>query len=78
MEKKLTKQQRANIENKHKPLQEKRYMLTDQCFWEQNPPKDYNPLDPKRTPHAVTLVDVDSGSIVILKSGSIIQVIDPA
>jgi hypothetical protein len=63
---------------KHRPLQEKRYLLTDQCFWKQHPPKDYNPLDPNRAPHAIMLVDVETGSVAILKSVSIIQVIEPA
>lgn len=76
MKKKLTKQQKKNLKNKHKPLKRKRYLLTDQCFWEQHPPPDYNPLDPKRTPHAVSIVDVDTGTVVILNSGSIIEVIE--
>jgi hypothetical protein len=53
-------------------------LVTDQCFWEsQNTPDNYNPLDPKRAPHAITLVDVATGTIVLLKSGSVIQVIEP-
>lgn len=71
----LTKQQKKNLASKHTPLMEKEYIVTDQCFWEQNPPKDYNPLDPKRTPHSVSLVDKENGSIVLLKSGSIIKVV---
>lgn len=73
---KLSKQQEMNILNKFIPQKEKRYILTDQCFWEENPPKDYNILDPKRKPHAVTLVDPENGSVVMLKSGSIISVIE--
>lgn len=64
-----------NIVKKLKPLEQKEYILTDQCFWETNPPKDYNPLDPKRKPHAITLVDPETGSISILQSGSIIKVV---
>lgn len=73
----LTKQQRANIQNKRTPLPHKRYLITDQCFWKENPPEDYNPLDPERKPHGITLVDVDSGTIVFLESGSIIQIVEP-
>jgi hypothetical protein len=46
-------------------------------FRARNPPQDYNPLDPNPKPHAIQLVDVETGSVVMLKSGSIIQVIDP-
>jgi hypothetical protein len=63
--------------DKFMPLRKKRYMVTDQCFWMTHPPKDYNPLDPSRAPHAVQLVDVETGTVVNLHSGSIIQVIDP-
>ena len=63
--------------HKFKPLKEKRYMVTDQCMWESAKMENYNPLDPKRTPHALTLVDMETGSIAFLKSGSIIQVIEP-
>lgn len=62
--------------DKFLPIHEKEYLITDQCFWETNPPENYNPLDPKRTPHSVTLVDVETGSIALLKSGSIIKVIE--
>lgn len=73
----LTKKQQRNLRNKTKPQKKKRYMLTDFCFWEQNPPPDYNPLDPNRKPHAVQLVDVETGTVALLKSGSIIEVIEP-
>lgn len=62
---------------KFKPLREKRYMVTDQCMWEASKLKDYNPLDPRRAPHALTIVDIETGSIAFLKSGSIIQVVEP-
>lgn len=75
LQEELTPQQKKNLVNKHIPQREAEYIVTDQCFWEQNPPKDYNVLDPKRSPHAVTLVDKSNGSIVLLKSGSIIKVI---
>lgn len=58
-----------------KPLFEKQYMVTDQCFWESEKPENYNPLDPKRAPHAITLVDIETGTIALLESGSIIKVI---
>ena len=57
-------------------LKNKAYVLTDQCFWNTNPSKDYNPLDPNRKPHSVTIVDVETGSIAMLKSGSIIKVLE--
>jgi hypothetical protein len=72
-----TKTKSEPLADKFTPLAEKTYMVTDQCFWETNKPENYNPLDPKRAPHAITLVDVETGSIVLLKSGSIIQVIEP-
>ena len=53
----------------------KEFLLTDQCFFEEDGGgKDYNP-DPKRKPHAVTLVDPVSGTIRLLKSGSRIAII---
>ena len=36
---------------------------------------DYNPYDNKRKPHFVHLVDPETGTMVLLKSGSIIQVV---
>lgn len=71
------KQLEDNICIKFKPLHKKRYMVTDQCMWETSKLENYNPLDPKRAPHALTLVDVETGSIAFLKSGSIIQVVEP-
>jgi hypothetical protein len=64
------------IPDKFAPLPEKRYLVTDQCFWMTNKPKNYNPLDPKRAPHSIQLVDVETGTIVNLQSGSIIKVIE--
>lgn len=57
------------------PVKDKEYLVTDQCLFMQEPPKEYNPLDPERAPHVVQLVDVATGSIVNLRSGSIIKVI---
>jgi len=53
----------------------KEFLLTDQCFFEeQGGGKDYNP-DLSRKPHAVTLVDPVTGTIRLLKSGSRIAII---
>jgi hypothetical protein len=57
------------------PVTGKEYLITDQCFWEQEVPEDYNPTDPNRTPHAITLVDKDTGTIVILPSGSTVKIV---
>jgi hypothetical protein len=46
-------------------------------MWETAKLQDYNPLDPKRAPRALTLVDMEAESIAFLKSDSIIQVIEP-
>jgi hypothetical protein len=54
------------------------YLVTDQCFWQQMTPKEqqeYNPYDPKRAPHAITLVDPKNGTLINLPSGSIIKVV---
>jgi len=72
---KLTKQQQKNLDEQTKVVRNKEYMLTDQCFWEEHPREDYNPLDPKRAPHSVLLVDIKTGSTVQLESGSIIKVV---
>lgn len=73
MNQKLTKKQQKNL--KKEPLEDKEYILTDFCFWETNPPEDYNPLDPKRKPHSIQLVDVETGTVALLPSGSIIKVV---
>jgi hypothetical protein len=66
------------MHKKLKPHKDKEYIVTDQCFWEQNPPANYNWSDPKRTPHSVTLVDKETGTVVLLQSGSIIKVVTPS
>lgn len=71
-----TKKEAENINAKLRPIKDKKYLLTDQCFWEANPPENYNPLDPKRKPHAITLVDIETGSVVMLQSGSIVKVVE--
>lgn len=64
-----------NVYDKFQPINDKEYMLTDSCYFVANPPSDYNPYDKKRTPHGIQLVDVKTGTIVNLLSGSIIKVI---
>jgi len=73
----LTKKQQKNLENKQMPKPRTQYLVTDSCFWDTNPPQDYNVFDPKRKPHAIELVDTETGTVVLLKSGSIIEVIAP-
>ncbi len=60
-----------------KPVREKEYLVTDQCLYQENPPLEYNPSDPNRSPHVIQLVDVKTGTIVNLKSGSLIKIIEP-
>lgn len=63
-------------EDKFTPIDGHEYLVTDQCLYMQDPPEGYNPQDPQRAPHIVQLVDIDTGTIVNLKSGSIIKIID--
>lgn len=70
-----TRQQKKNLDLQRNPVKEKEYMITDQCFWKIHPRKDYNPLDPERSPHSISLVDVATGTLVQLESGSIIKVV---
>lgn len=67
------------MSNKFDPEKGRQYLLTDQCFWEQFTPEErekYNPYDKKRSPHSIQLVCLETGTIVNLKSGSIITVIE--
>lgn len=57
------------------PILEKEYLLTDSCFWRDVNPEEYNPLDSNRKPHHVEVVDVKTGSVAHIPSGSIIKVI---
>jgi hypothetical protein len=57
------------------PKIEKEYLVTDSCFWSAHAPADYNPFDANRAPHHIELVDVKTGSVVHLQSGSIIRVV---
>lgn len=64
--------------SKFKPLSNKEYILTDQCYWEQLTEEQrmkYNPYNKYRTPHGIQLVDPETGTIVNLLSGSIIKII---
>ena len=64
--------------NKYTPQQDKEYILTDQCYWQQLSSEEqeaYNPYDSNRAPHGVSLVDPETGTIVNILSGSIIKVI---
>ena len=67
-----------DFENKFIPKKDKEYLLTDQCMWEMETVDDYNPYDDKRKPHILQLVDPISGTIVNLKSGSLIKIIKAA
>lgn len=65
--------------DKFDPIREKEYVVTDQCFWEPLTEKErlaYNPYDEKRSPHSIQLVDTDTGTVVNLKSGSIVKIIE--
>ena len=60
------------------PIIDKEYLVTDQCFWQNLSEKErelYNPYDKKREPHAIQLVDIQTGTIVNLPSGSIVKII---
>ena len=63
------------FKDKFIPKQDREYIVTDQCMWEADVPTDYNPFDPKRKPHAISLVDKETGTIVNLESGSIIKIV---
>lgn len=57
-----------------KKAKEKEYIVTDQCWFEEHGIENYNPYDRTRKPHAVTLVDVETGTIVLLYSGSKVKI----
>lgn len=71
----LTDAEVARINKKFEAQFDKAYIVTDSCFWKKNPSKDYNISDPNRLPHAIELVDMVSGTVVYLPSGSVIKVI---
>lgn len=79
---KLSKKEQIEAQEKYErmaqkwiPQPDREYIITDSCFWETNPPEDYNPHDTKRAPHSVQLVDRVSGTIVNLPSGSVIKIL---
>lgn len=66
------------MKNKFDPIEGRKYLVTDQCFWEKLSEKDrqeYNPYDKKRQPHSMQLVCLETGTIVNLPSGSIVTVL---
>lgn len=70
---------RMSASSKFKPRKGKRYIVTDQCFWQQltdEERKAYNPYDKKRAPHGIQLVDAETGTVVNLLSGSIVEIVD--
>lgn len=56
-------------------MTEKEYIVTDECYWQDEKPEDYNPSDPNRKPHFITIVDLETGSVTKLGSGSRIKII---
>jgi hypothetical protein len=64
-----------NYEKKFIPKNNGEYLVTDQCFWQSEDLEEYNPLHPERTPHTMQLVDIKSGTIVNLPSGSIVKIV---
>ena len=54
-------------------MSKKVYMVTDQCFYEEPEGKDYNP-DNRRKPHHISVVDLETGTIRQIKSGSVITI----
>lgn len=73
--KKYSKSQLKKMADKFMPRAEREYIVTDSCFFEVEPPENYNPHDPKRSPHSIQLVDKESGTVVNLPSGSVIKVV---
>ena len=50
-------------------MSRKRYMVTDSCFFYEGKKKR------GRSPHVIELVDIKTGSVKKLKSGSVITII---
>lgn len=63
------------MENKYQPVEEREYIVTDTCMYDPDAGDEYNPLDTERAPHILQCVDRESGTVVHLKSGSVIKVI---
>jgi len=65
--------------SKFHPIKGKEYILSDQCFWEtlsEEEQAEYNPYDKTRKPHAVSLMDAETGTLVNLVSGSRIIIVE--
>lgn len=61
-------------ETKFIPEVGRTYIVTDSCGYEDGVSEDYNPYDARRKPHAIELVDSETGTVVFLKSGSLITI----
>ena len=75
MKQQYSKKQLDNVQAKFTPQADRTYLVTDQCFWKKNAPENYNIFDPARKPHTIQLVDIASGTVVNLPSGSIVKVV---
>lgn len=70
-----TKKQLKTLAQKWVPRNDREYIVTDSCFFATNPPAEYNPHDPKRSPHTIQLVDKETGTVVNLLSGSVVKIV---
>ena len=64
--------------DKSTPRPDKEYLVTDQCMWSQMSAAEqaaYNPYDKTRAVHALNLIDIETGTVVNLMSGSIVRVV---
>lgn len=55
---------------KEKKITEKIFILTDACMWEMNKQNG------KQAPHAVEVVDIETGQVRYIKSGSKIMFVE--
>lgn len=56
-------------------MEDKEYIVTDQCmYWEGDAPEGYN-SDPNRKPHAISLVDPETGTIQNVLSGTRVRIV---
>ena len=54
-------------EKNHKKLQQRTFLLTDACLWEMNKKNEvYHP-------HAIEVVDVETGQVRYIQSGALIR-----
>ncbi len=64
--------------DKFTPVVDRDYLVTDHCGWEElteDEKQKYNPYDGSRSPHAVQLIDQETGTVVHLLSGSIVRIV---